>query len=337
MEETDGKATPLRNPVVTVLVAVYNTERYLCQCLDSLRQQTLTDIQVVCIDDCSTDNSLDMLNVYSRNDGRFEVIHLDTNHGQAYARNRGLEKARGEYICFLDSDDWMSDDCLEKAVDCFVKNPETDAVLFDTLYEYPEKTERYPMPDFGVMTGKEAFEASLTWKIHGVYIVRGSIHKRFPYDETSRAYSDDNTTRLHYLASREVRTCSGVYHYRQHDESVTHKPDIRRFDYLKANASMKRLLEQYCNEERILNIYENVRWLNVVDTMYFVYNNRKVLSEEEMEYGMDIIKETWKNIETNRLAMKNKWKFGYIPFRFSWILFKIQENVYFCLKSILFH
>ena len=128
MEETDGKATPLRNPVVTVLVAVYNTERYLCQCLDSLRQQTLTDIQVVCIDDCSTDNSLDMLNVYSRNDGRFEVIHLDTNHGQAYARNRGLEKARGEYICFLDSDDWMSDDCLEKAVDCFAKNPETDAV-----------------------------------------------------------------------------------------------------------------------------------------------------------------------------------------------------------------
>ena len=86
-----------------------------------------------------------------------------------------------------------------------------------------------------------------------------------------------------------------------------------------------------------MDIYENVRWLNVVDTMYFVYNNRKVLSNEEMEYGMDIIKETWKNIETNRLAMKNKWKFGYIPFRFSWILFKIQENVYFCLKSILFH
>ena len=337
MGENSREIPSLTHPKVTVLVAVYNAAPFLNRCLESLSCQTLTDIQVVCIDDCSTDNSLSLLLEYSAREPRAEVIHLDVNSGQAHARNKGLERAKGKYICFLDSDDWMSEDCLEKAVDCFEHHPQTDAVLFDAVYEYPDRQEHYPMPEFEVMSGKDAFEASLTWKIHGVYIVREDIHKRFPYDETAHAYSDDNTTRLHYLASREVRRCSGQYHYRQHDGSVTHKPTVRRFDYLLANASMKKMLKEYCNDERILDIYENVRWLNVVDSMYFVHNNRNVLSEKELEYGMHVIRETWKSIETKRLTKKNKWKFGYIPFRFSWILFKLQEIVYFNLKTILFH
>lgn len=323
------------NTEVTILVAVYNAEKYLRKCLDSLIGQTLNDIQVVCIDDASTDNSLSIINEYVNKDNRIEVISLSDNNGQAHARNQGLAIAKGKYICFLDSDDWMSADCLEKAVDCFTKHPLTDSVLFNTLYVYPDREEEYPMPEFEMMTGKEAFEASLTWKIHGVYIVKAEIHKKFPYDESCKAYSDDNTTRLHYLMSREVRTCGGRYYYLQHGESTTHKPGLQQFDYLKANMSMKQTLLGIGAEDRILDIYENVRWLNVVGMMYYIFLNRKLLSTNEVCEGLRIIKWAWMSIEVRRLEKKHKQKLGYIPMKWSWNAFVIQENLYFRLKALL--
>ena len=108
---------------VSVLVAVYNAASYLDQCLNSLLKQAHEDIQIICIDDCSTDDSLSILNHYSQQDERVEVIHLDENHGQAHARNVGLFYATGEYTCMLDADDWFSCDALEKAVDAFDASP----------------------------------------------------------------------------------------------------------------------------------------------------------------------------------------------------------------------
>ena len=320
-------------PLVTVLVAVYNSEAFLPQCLDSLCGQTLDAVQIVCVDDASTDGSLAILRDYSDRDSRVEVIALNRNHGQAYARNRALERARGRYVCFLDSDDWMAADCLEEACRTFGTDDALDALLFDTIYVYPDREEPYAMEPFARMDGKAAFEASLTWKIHGVYIVRAEIHKKFPYDESARAYSDDNTTRIHYYVSRQVGCCKGRYYYRQHEGSVTHKPSVRRFDYLRANASMKRMLLELGAEERIVSIYENVRWLNVVDSMYFIYCNRNVLPPEDIATGEEIVRQTWQGIEVRRLSARNRWKFGYMPLRLSWRLFVLQERVYFKLKN----
>ena len=189
------------------------------------------------------------------------------------------------------------------------------------------------MEPFARMSGKAAFEASLTWKIHGVYIVRAEIHKRFPYDDSARAYSDENTTRQHYYVSRQVGCCKGRYYYRQHEGSVTHKPSARRFDYLRANASMKRMLLELGAEDRIVTLYENVRWLNVVDSMYFIYRNRNVLSPEDIASGEELIRQTWQGIEVGRLTARNRWKFGYMPLRLSWRLFRMQERIYFWLKN----
>lgn len=320
-------------PLVTVLVAVYNSEAFLPQCLDSLCGQTLDAVQIVCVDDASTDGSLAILRDYADRDSRVEVIALNRNYGQAYARNRALERARGRYVCFLDSDDWMAADCLEEACRTFGTDDALDALLFDTIYVYPDREEPYAMEPFARMDGKAAFEASLTWKIHGVYIVRAEIHKKFPYDDSARAYSDDNTTRIHYYVSRQVGCCKGRYYYRQHEGSVTHKPSVRRFDYLRANASMKRMLLELGAEERIVSIYENVRWLNVVDSMYFIYCNRNVLPPEDIATGEEIVRQTWQGIEVRRLSARNRWKFGYMPLRLSWRLFVLQERVYFKLKN----
>ena len=319
----------------SLLVAVYNAERYLSACLDSLVGQTLRDIQIICIDDASTDNSWNILQRYAERDCRIELICLDTNAGQAHARNEGLRRARGRYIGFVDSDDWLSPDCLQQALETFAQHPQTGCVLLRTIYSYQDGSWKpYPMEPFSAMSGEEAFMKSLTWKIHGIYVVRADIHRRFPYDESARAYSDDNTTRLHYLASTEVRCCQGTYFYRQHAGSTSHRISFRRFDYLTANRSMKRQLEQMGAAESILSLYENRRWLNLVDVYQFWFNHHSDLSDSEKDKGLRMIKQSWQSIEMHRLTLRNKLKFGYIPFRPFWWLFRMEENLYFRLKRM---
>ena len=319
----------------SLLVAVYNAERYLSACLDSLVGQTLRDIQIICIDDASTDNSWNILQRYAERDCRIELIRLDINAGQAHARNEGLRRARGRYIGFVDSDDWLSPDCLQQALETFAQHPQTGCVLLRTIYSYQDGSWKpYPMEPFTAMSGEEAFVKSLTWKIHGIYVVRADIHRRFPYDESARAYSDDNTTRLHYLASTEVRCCQGTYFYRQHAGSTSHRISFRRFDYLTANRSMKRQLEQMGAAESILSLYENRRWLNLVDMYQFWFNHHSDLSDSEKDKGLRMIKQSWQSIETHRLTLRNKLKFGYIPFRPFWWLFRMEENLYFRLKRM---
>ena len=319
----------------SLLVAVYNAERYLSACLDSLVGQTLRDIQIICIDDASTDNSWNILQHYAERDCRIELIRLDTNAGQAHARNEGLRRVRGRYIGFVDSDDWLSPDCLQQTLETFAQHPQTGCVLLRTIYSYQDGSWKpYPMEPFTAMSGEDAFVKSLTWKIHGIYVVRADIHRRFPYDESARAYSDDNTTRLHYLASTEVRCCQGTYFYRQHAGSTSHRISFRRFDYLTANRSMKRQLEQMGAAESILSLYENRRWLNLVDVYQFWFNHHSDLSDSEKDKGLRMIKQSWQSIEMHRLTLRNKLKFGYIPFRPFWWLFRMEENLYFRLKRM---
>ena len=322
---------------VTVLVAIYNAEKYLRECLDSLMRQTLQEIQVICVDDASTDSSLSIIKEYAQKDSRIEYICLSENMGQAHARNVGLQQAKGKYICFLDSDDRFSDDALQQAVDVFNTYDKTDCVLFHVVNcdEQGNKLSDYPIQPFEKLSGIEAFELSLTWKIHGIYMVRTNIHQKYPYDESCKSYSDDNTTRIHYIKSREVRCCSGIYEYRHHDHSVTHRTDVSRFNYLRANESMKKQLFELGVSDRILNLYENVRWLVVIDLYMFYFNHRQQLSTTDKAHGLSEIKRVWRNIETDRLSLRNRLKFGYIPFKWSWNLFRIQEEIYFTLRKVL--
>ena len=98
---------------LSVIIPVYNVENYLEACLDSVHNQTLTDIEIICVNDGSTDNSLNILNEYSKKDSRIRIITKE-NGGQATARNLGIKMAKGEYIAFVDSDDFIEPDMLEK-------------------------------------------------------------------------------------------------------------------------------------------------------------------------------------------------------------------------------
>ncbi len=320
---------------VSVLVAVYNAEDTITRCLDSLVAQTHRDVEILCVDDCSTDGSYDLLRKYASEDSRIKVFRQAENKGQAVARNRALDEATGDLVCFLDSDDRFSQDALEKAVRVFGDNAQTDCVLFRVIMVDGDAEDDYPMARFDAMTGYEAFEASLTWKIHGCYMTRMSLHKKYPYDDTCRAYSDDNTTRIHYYKSREVRCCDGIYYYHRNAASVTHKPSVRRFDYMKANESMKRQLEALGVGDDVMRMYENVRWLVVIDTYMFYFLNRRRLEREEAGFGIREIKRVWETIDTARIDRALRHKFGYMHIRFSWNLFRLQEEIYFNLKKLL--
>ena len=309
-------------PKVTVLIAVYNAAPYLRACLDSLLGQTLTDFQAVCIDDCSTDDSLAILQEYQARDARIEVISLDENRGQAYARNQGLKRACGDYVCMLDADDWFSNDALEKAVEVFESHADTDT----------SNLHRYSVPSFESITGEEAFRMSLTWQIHGLYMVRREIHQKFPYDDSCRLYSDDNTTHLHYLASRCVRLCKGAYYYRQHKYSSTHSVGVRRFDFLKANESMRNRLLELKVEPELLAIYENKRWLNYVGIYMFYFVHGKELSQDDRRYGLSELHRVWQTIDRRLLYEWQIRKFGYNPLS-SWWLFRCQEWIFFTVRG----
>ena len=105
----------MKSPKVSVIIPVYNVEEYLPTCLDSIINQTLEDIEIICVNDGSPDNCLSILNNYAGQDSRIIVINQE-NTGVSGARNRGLEVAGGKYIVFVDPDDWCEAECLEKAV-----------------------------------------------------------------------------------------------------------------------------------------------------------------------------------------------------------------------------
>lgn len=101
-------------PKISVIIPVYNSERYLSKTLDSIVNQSLSDIEVICVDDGSTDESINILKEYLNKPCQLKIISLSKNFGVAFARNVGLKEASGEYICFVDSDDYISLDFCEK-------------------------------------------------------------------------------------------------------------------------------------------------------------------------------------------------------------------------------
>ena len=102
---------------ITIILPVYNSERYINRTITSIMQQTMIDFELIAIDDCSTDNSLQKLKEWERKDSRIQVLSNPQNMGVADTRNKGIGMAKGEYICFIDSDDAWHNDKLAQQLD----------------------------------------------------------------------------------------------------------------------------------------------------------------------------------------------------------------------------
>ena len=193
--------------LVTVIIPVYNVEKYLQKCLDSVINQTYKNLEIICIDDGSPDNSGAILDEYTKKDDRIIVIHQE-NAGVSAARNRGLEIARGEYITFVDSDDWLEPECYEFALNVLENDQEVDlagynADIINSRNDTNQDLQRYKnwftLPFVGnfELSQKIAIRMpSACW----LYLFKASIIKNNKLKFSNYKFSEDLLFIFEYLA-----------------------------------------------------------------------------------------------------------------------------------------
>ncbi len=250
---------------VSVLVPVYNVERYLRQCLESLSYQTLDDIQIICIDDGSTDNSLEILREFEKRDSRFEII-TKPNSGYGNSMNRGLAAARGEYIGILESDDFGEFDMFEKLYNLAKANDadvvksnyyehvtgrkkEDDTLLFNLL-DCHFGTVFEPAEDPAVLMSAPAI-----WS--GLYKKSFLDENNIFFLETPGASFQD--TSFHFKAFATAKRCvlteEGYLHYRIDNANSSVKSQAKVFCICDEYEEMRFYLKQRSD------VYEKVKYL----------------------------------------------------------------------------
>lgn len=332
------------NSQVSILVAAYNEEQHLAECLDSLIGQSYQNLQIVVIDDCSTDSTPQIIKEYAVRDKRILPLKMPSNCGPAKARNYGLLQSTGDYITMVDADDVLSANAIESALNCFDSNPDTSCVLFDLQYLYKDgsivpykirSSETY-------WSGTKAFLLSLDWSVHGLYVAKAELYRKFPFDMTTKLYSDDNTTRMHFLYSGMVRMCSGVYFYRQYEGNLTNSWSMRRFDLLDANTSMNKTMlrerkdlpedDPFCDVlDKAIAIFERQRWLNLIAVYEYYLEHKNLMSKSERMAVMRNFTKTYKSIKKRLLPKRLRSKPGYIPIRLQF-LFKLELRLLFLTR-----
>ena len=176
----NGAAVPKGpSPAVTVMVACYNCESFITECLDSLKAQTYGDFEVIVVDDCSTDGSVEAVRMAIAADDRFTLVQLDENKGPGAARNAAIERSHGEYIMYVDADDRLAVDALEKLISR-ARRQNLDELYFGAQSFFEDAAAMAVMyEDFGgrasfdgVVTGKELFTF---FSDRGQYFTQGAL------------------------------------------------------------------------------------------------------------------------------------------------------------------
>lgn len=245
---------------LSVIVPVYNmaAEGKLAYCLESLLGQTLTDYEVIAVNDASTDNSWEVLQQYQSRFPEKLIIHsLKENHRQGGAKNMGLSLSRGEFIGFVDSDDWVTKDCFEKLV---VKAEETgaDVVACDFCYVYEhtmESTERVAcnLPE---QVGELTHEKKVSLFLHPGALVtkiyRRELFFEEPFAFPEHMFFEDNATGIELLrrAKHFEYIPEPMYFYYQHNASTVHVITMER---CKDRLEAMRIMYRYAKEKGYLD------------------------------------------------------------------------------------
>lgn len=208
--------------LVSIIIPVYNVENYLPCCLNSILSSTYNNLQIICINDGSTDGSLGILQEYARKDSRIIIIDSKTNKGQAIARNKGLDLATGDYIAFVDSDDFVDPDFFKKMVlsiddsdvivcNYFVTNEmgNRNVVVSDSIEVLSERNwwEKYTL--------KNRLYFNVVW--NKLYKRECFLNKRFTED----VIFEDTDIQHRLLENKTIKQISEIlYFYRKRENST---------------------------------------------------------------------------------------------------------------------
>ncbi|HBI61973.1 MAG TPA: glycosyltransferase family 2 protein [Lachnospiraceae bacterium] len=215
-------------PLISIIIPVYNVEKYLGQCMKSVSDQTSSDLEIILVDDGSTDRSGEICDSWKKTDSRVTVIHK-SNGGLSDARNVGIEAASGDWLMFIDSDDYVSDHFCEHALH-LVEESHADIGVFDYQFCWEDHCERSKESITGILDNQEAMYQLLIGNTKNYAwnkIYKRDLFRNVRYP-ASRVWEDIGTTYKLFAAAEKVHFSSEVlYFYRQRSESISYDPPAR--------------------------------------------------------------------------------------------------------------
>ena len=232
-------------PSVSVIVPVYNGERFVAECLDSIARQRLEDIEIIIVDDGSIDSTAAICSDFVAAEPRARLVQK-RNGGVSAARNSGLDIARGEYIAFIDADDWVTEDGLWHLLQ-EARSSDADIVIGDYLVVDGERQSRCIVPV--VETAEQLLCAVLSGESHAAFwnkLVRRDLFVRTRFPE-GVAYLEDTVVLSRILAAPSTRVSfvdEIVYAYRLHPGAVTSSGGLKLLDQFQSNLIIAESLQE---------------------------------------------------------------------------------------------
>ena len=314
---------------VSVIIPVYNVEAYLSRCLDSVCNQTLEDIEIICVNDCSPDNSLQILQEYKNKDARIKIINHVANAGLSAARNTGLKNASGEFVYFLDSDDWIDLDFLEKMYE-LAANQDLKAICCTNILSVTENNEcsKLIKRDFeqGIYPYYKACQMAWSWLLKKDFLEQFNVvfPEGFKYEDTYFFY-----VLIRSLENVYITNETAYYHFENKNSIMGQSKNrvIKDFDIIKIVELIydkykeddklsvwsvpffympKYMLSCHENKEKFFSLLQNL-FLKMKDD---VYKHKNLYSSLEMKFFDEIVQakdyNEYKNYETSILNALRK-------------------------------
>lgn len=252
---------------ISMIVPVYQVEKYIAQCIESVLNQTFSDFELILIDDGSKDNSGAICDSYAAKDDRIIVIHTK-NNGAATARNIGMERASGKYITFLDGDDYLAENMLARLYEK-IENSDYDIVVSDFLNILPDEKDNFTLHlQERTVSGREVLEHLKNEKNYGVWtIVWNKIYKREVLENLrfpdGKYFEDEFFSDKVYLNSNQIHVI----------------PDILCYHRVLASSTM--------NTQKTENYLDLIDALRERLNIYFEYNYSKSETYKVLIYLLD--------------------------------------------------
>lgn len=320
-------------PLISVIVPVYNVEEYLPKCLDSIINQTYKNIEIIIVNDGSTDKSGIICDEYANKDIRIKVIHKE-NGGLSDARNRGIDIANGDYIGFVDSDDYIAEDMYEYLYDFAVEN-DLDVAMCSSCDVYKDKIIRPKNFKSIILEDKEKIIENIFVNQHGGSGI-GVCNKLFKYNVIKNIRFDFGKTYEDvYFALKWIgntnkfgRDSEVKYYYVQREESITHQKfyNDKILDVVDGyQKNYKIIFEKYPEATKAAEV--RLWWA------YRVAIERIYECEDAESYNK-IIKYLQKTVRWNlsRILKNNKFSFRA---KISYLLLSINTKIYLWIYRIL--